>query len=217
MYFLIDYENVNYAGLEGTEFLEKSDTVSFFYSDVSDKIVAYRMQDIERSGCNLEICKLKNIRKNALDFYIASKVGEIFAVDRNAKVAIVSADNDYKSVLDYWKPRLKEHNQLVRCKTLARAINNIYDECTRKKLVEERMSVLDLQTEFAKYEERKRIVNGISDLFSGTDYEEFILDIVDMVIASDRPKVLYLNSLKSFGKKTGTEVYRKIKNGAIDF
>ena len=23
MYFLIDYENVNYAGLEGTEFLEK--------------------------------------------------------------------------------------------------------------------------------------------------------------------------------------------------
>ncbi len=27
MYFLIDYENVK----EGTEFLEKSDTVSFFY------------------------------------------------------------------------------------------------------------------------------------------------------------------------------------------
>ena len=30
MYFLIDYENVNYAGLEGTEFLEKDDTVSIF-------------------------------------------------------------------------------------------------------------------------------------------------------------------------------------------
>lgn len=30
MYFLIDYENVNYAGLEGTEFLEKGDTISFF-------------------------------------------------------------------------------------------------------------------------------------------------------------------------------------------
>ena len=31
MYFLIDYENVNYAGLEGTEYLEKGDTVIFFY------------------------------------------------------------------------------------------------------------------------------------------------------------------------------------------
>ena len=63
MYFLIDYENVNYAELEGTEFLEKGDTVSIFFSGVSDKIVAYRMQDIERSGCNLEICKLQNVRK----------------------------------------------------------------------------------------------------------------------------------------------------------
>lgn len=59
MYFLIDYENVNYAGLEGTEFLEKGDTVSIFFSDVSDKIVAYRMRDIEMSGCNFEICKLQ--------------------------------------------------------------------------------------------------------------------------------------------------------------
>ena len=55
---LIDYENVNYAGLEGTEFLEKGDTVSFFYSDKCDKIISYRMKDIEKSGCNFEICKL---------------------------------------------------------------------------------------------------------------------------------------------------------------
>ncbi len=86
----------------------------------------------------------------------------------------------------------------------------------KKKLVNERMSILDLQAEFIKYEERKRIVTGISDLFSGTDYEEFILQIVDMVIVSDRPKVLYLNSLKSFGREAGTKVYRKIKSGIIN-
>lgn len=65
---------------------------------------------------------------------------------------------------------------------------------------------------FAKYEERKRIVTGITDMFSGTDYEHLIFQIVDMVIASDRPKILYLNSLKSFGRKTGVEIYRKIKD-----
>lgn len=216
MYFLVDYENVNYAGLEGTEFLEKGDTVSIFFSNVSDKIVAYRMKDIERSGCNFEICKLQNVRKNALDFYIASKVGEIFAVDKDAKIAIVSADKDYRAVLDYWKPRLLRHNQLVRCKTLAKAISFISGESIRKKLVNERMTILDLQTEFAKYEERKRIVTGIKELFAGTDYENLIFQIVDMVILSDRPKVLYLNSLKSFGRKTGTEVYRKIKECAIN-
>lgn len=62
-YFLIDYENVNYARLEGTEFLERSDMITFFFSKGSEKIVGYHMMDIEKSGCAFEICKLKNTRK----------------------------------------------------------------------------------------------------------------------------------------------------------
>ena len=211
MYFLIDYENVNYAGLEGTEFLQKEDTVCIFFSNVSDKIVAYRMKDIEMSGCKLEICKLKNARKNALDFYIASKVGEIFATDRNAKIAIVSADNGFASVLDYWQARLTVHNQLVRSRTIAKAISFVCGENVRKKLVDERLSVLDLQTEFAKYEERNRIVNTLEDILGDTEYERYIPSIANMLVANNKPKVLYLNSLKSFGKKDGTVVYRMIR------
>ena len=216
MYFLIDYENVNYAGLEGTEFLEKRDKVSIFFSAGSDKIVAHRMKDIEMSGCDFEICKLQNVRKNALDFYIASKVGEIYAVDKYAKVAIISADKGYRSVMDYWQPRLSETRQLVCCKSLAKAISHVNGEGVRKLLVHERMAILDLQTEYGKYEERKRIVDQITNLFSGTEYEDLILQIVDMIFSSDRPKVLYLNSLKAFGRKTGIEVYRKIKGCAVN-
>jgi len=210
MYFLIDYENVNYAGLEGTEFLEKEDTVVFFFSNSSSKIVSYRIGDIEQSGCKLEICKLKNTGKNALDFYIATKVGEIFAVDHDARIAIVSADKDYQAVMDYWKPRLVG-NQLVRCKTIAKAISCVNGESLRKSIVNEKMKLLDLQNEFAKHEERNRIAAQVTNLFSGTDYAEYVSQIIDIVIVSAGPKLLYLNSLKSFGRKTGTEVYRKIK------
>ena len=140
---------------------------------------------------------------------------QIFAVDKDAKIAIVSADKDYRSVLDYWTPRLSVPNQLVRCKTLAKAISHVNGEGARKTLVNERMKILDLQTEYGRYEERKRIVNEITVLFAGTDYEALISQIVDMVISTDKPKILYLTSLKSFGKKDGTEVYRQIKNSAI--
>ena len=215
MYFLIDYENVNYAGLEGTEFLEKGDTVSFFYSDKCDKIISYRMKDIEKSGCTFEICKLRNVRKNGLDFYIASKVGEIFAMDRNAKIAIVSADNGFQAVLDYWRPRLKVQNQLVKSKSIAKSLICVNGEGARKLLVNENMGVLELQTVYAKYEERNRIVAGVTDLFMGTDYEPLISQIADIVISSNKPKILYLTSLKSFGRRQGIEVYRKIKNFAI--
>ena len=215
MYFLIDYENVNYAGLEGTEFLEKGDTISFFYSNVCDKIVSYRMKDIEKSGCEFEICKLKTVRKNGLDFYIASKVGEIFAANPDAKIAIISADNGFQAVLDYWRPRLRKQNQLVRRKTIAKALICVNGEEVRKKLVTENMEILELQTMFAKYEERKRIVAGITNIFADTEYESLISQIVDVVIASEKPRILYLTSLKSFGKKNGTEVYRKIKDAEI--
>ncbi len=215
MYFLIDYENVNYAGLEGTEFLEKDDTVIFFYSDKCDKIVSHRVKDIEKSGCAFEICKLKKARKNGLDFYIASKVGEIFAMDRDAKIGIISGDNGFQAVLDYWRPRLSVQNQLVKCKTLARALICVNGEGIRKKLVNENLGVLELQTVFAKQEERKRILNGITDLFTGTEYETLISEIANMVILAEKPKILYLTSLKTFGRKDGTEVYRKIKDSAI--
>lgn len=216
MIFLVDYENVHYTGLEGTEFLEKDDKVIFFFSETCKKIVSYRMDDIEASCCDFEICKLEAPRKNAMDFYIASKVGEILAIDPKSKVAIISADNGYQSVLDYWKSRLSDSNQLIFAKTITKAIKAICGEGARKKIVNEKTKVLDLQTEYEKYTERKRIVTGITDLFSGTDCENCISQIVDMVIASDKPKVLYLNSLKSFGRKTGMEVYRKIKDHAVN-
>ena len=33
-----------------------------------------------------------------------------------------------------------------------------------------------------------------------------------MIISSDKPRLLYLTSLKSFDREKGIEVYRKIKN-----
>lgn len=215
MYFLIDYENVNYAGLEGTEFLEKGDTMSFFYSSKSDKIIAYRMKDIEKSGCSFEICKLKAVGKNGLDFYIASKVGEIFATNHDAKIAIISADSGFQAVLDYWRPRLTVPNQLVKCKTIAKALTCANGEGARKRLVNENMGALDLQGEFVKYEERRRIVTGITNLFAGTEHEVLIPRIVDIVISSDKPRVLYLASLKTFGRRSGVEVYRRIKDSSV--
>lgn len=215
MHFLIDYENVSYAGLEGTELLESTDRVSFFFGNTCSKIINYRMNDIEKSGCGFEICKLKNARKNALDFYIASKVGEIFAVDKEAKVAIISADKGFQSVIDYWKPRLPVANQLIRTTSIAKAIQCINGEGIRKKIVNDRMMILELQEEYIKYEERRKIVKSISDVLANTEYEHLIPQVADIVKRAGSRRVLYLNSLKFFGKKTGTDVYRYIKNAIV--
>ena len=77
MHFLIDYENVHSAGLTGAELLTDQDTVVLFYSDSNDKVEQGAMNRIIQSGCKIELRKLKTKGKNALDFYIATYVGEL--------------------------------------------------------------------------------------------------------------------------------------------
>ena len=159
--------------------------------------------------------QIEKHKKKWIGLYIASKVGEIFTMDHNAKIAIISADNGFQAVLDYWRPRLSVQNQLVKSKSIAKSLVCVSGESARKLLVNESMETFKLQEVYAKYEERNRMVIGITDLFAGTDYETLIFQIVDIVILSNQPKIMYLNFLKRFGRKNGTEVYRKIKNSDI--
>lgn len=76
MYFLIDFENVKSSGLRGTDYLEEADFLTIFYSDTVHNCERRYLHEIEKSGCEFDICKLKQVGKNGLDFYIASRIGE---------------------------------------------------------------------------------------------------------------------------------------------
>ena len=77
MLFLIDYENVGRAGMRGCEYLDVQDHVVLFYSEGKKNAERRSLDQITSSGCVFEICKLYRMGKNALDFYIASKLGEM--------------------------------------------------------------------------------------------------------------------------------------------
>ncbi len=68
MYFLIDYENVRNTGMRGTEHLLPTDDVMVFYSEDAPSMEKRYLDDIQKSGCGFEVCKLLRKRKNGLDF-----------------------------------------------------------------------------------------------------------------------------------------------------
>ena len=51
MIFLIDYENVNNAGMRGTQYLEPSDTLIIFFSKNAHNMEKHFLLDIQNSGC----------------------------------------------------------------------------------------------------------------------------------------------------------------------
>lgn len=212
MYFLIDFENVHNTGLEGLEYLTKDDTVNIFYSTVCEKIKRCRLAQILDSGCNWEINKLAHTGKNALDFYIATSIGEIFASEPNACVGIVSNDKGFRAVKDYWKVRLAPQNRLVQGNNVSICMSNGYDLSGRSEMVKEDIDVVSIEDEYAKFLERKRVENTINDCFVGTVHERLIPEIMKIISNEASPKAKYIATIKSFGKKEGLEVYRIIRN-----
>ena len=102
MVVLVDYENTLEKGLHGIELLKETDTLILFYSDNCNRIESLQLQKVMDTGCKLNICKLINKGNNALDFYIAVRVGEIISCEQNTEpVAIVSKDRGFNAILDY--------------------------------------------------------------------------------------------------------------------
>ena len=58
MYFLVDFENVRSGGLRGVDYLEETDYLTIFLSNAAHSCENRYLEDIERSGCHFDTCKL---------------------------------------------------------------------------------------------------------------------------------------------------------------
>lgn len=78
MWYMIDYENVHEDGLYGIEMLKKDDRIFVFYN-MGDKenVENGKLREAAEKGISIQSVVLYKRGKNALDFYIASKIGEL--------------------------------------------------------------------------------------------------------------------------------------------
>ena len=211
MYFLVDFENVRSGGLRGVDYLEESDYLTIFFSNAAHSCESRYLEDIERSGCHFDTCKLKNTGKNGLDFYIASRVGEFYGTGHKERVAIISKDQGYKAVRDYWDVRLPSNNKIIISPSIERSLIATNDNSNRVKRLKEKLTGVDIDVFQARYEERMRLQEILRQIFGGTDYASKMPEIQNMMETAKTPKVVYLDSLHRFGKRQRLEIYRRIK------
>ena len=212
MYFLIDHENVSNNGYKGSEFLLPEDTVEIFYSNSSRNIMSGLFKDMEQARCNIKICKLYQTRKNALDFYITSRLGELVGNGFDGNIAIVSGDQGFKSVQEYWANVNLNKKKVYLVPTIADAIVCAGEVNARTKILRERMKSISIENEYAKYEEKNRIRKILMEKFQDTNLFDKVDQIEKVFENSSSKKIVYLDSLKRFGKREGLFVYQCIKD-----
>lgn len=211
MYFLIDYENVRNSGMRGSEHLLPSDHVIVFYSGSAPQMEMRHLDNIKNSGCGFEVCKLLTKRKNGLDFYIATKVGELFGAERCKNAVLISNDSGFQAIRDYWQDRSGTKHRVALSESIEHGIITAGENSERARLIRAQRKSMDIGQFYAAYQENLRIRQMLQEAFEGTEYSGRLQEIQDVLQAGTSPKVIYLDSLRRFGRKDGQEIYRRLK------
>ncbi len=212
MLFLIDYENVSKAGMRGSSYLESGDHIIIFYSEARKHAERRILEDISSSGCVFEVCKLCKTGKNALDFYIASRLGELIGGGYDGVSVIVSNDSGFQAVRDYWTKKSVHKNRVYLSSCIEDGIVSGNEDNERTRELKHLRENLAIGNFHAAYTEKMRMKKVLEELFAGTQYENMTAEIQNLIEGRNKtPKVIYLSSLKLFGRKNGLEIYNKIK------
>ncbi len=113
--FLVDYENVKSAGLNGITGLTEEDVVCFFYSENAETMTFGLHRRLTETKANVQYQKVEVGVKNALDFQLSSYLGYVIYQNQAAGLGnvvyyIVTNDHGFSCLKTYWKKRNIEVN-----------------------------------------------------------------------------------------------------------
>lgn len=104
-YFLVDYENVNVAGMNGLKNLNEEDTLIIFYSENASTMTFGLHRRLTETKAIIEYHNVNVGTKNALDFQLSSHLGYLIGIcpePQNEHFYIVSKDNGFQVLQQYW-------------------------------------------------------------------------------------------------------------------
>ena len=158
--FLVDTENVGWAGLTGASKLDKTDIIYILLGKgVNSRAVKGDIVvDLLKSKAQYVIEETKHEGKNYLDFQLSLIVGRLLERHEDAEFIIISKDQGYKAVTDYLEKNNRKGN-------IAQTISEYLNPKPKPKPQKKQLSMDDYKNELAKIisndfpDKKKMIVN----------------------------------------------------------
>lgn len=158
MFYLVDFENVSNMGLNGLENLTEEDTVIIFYSKNANKLSINNHIKLEASKAKKEYVEAKLGTKNALDFQLATYLGALITHNDNDYYAIISKDEGYRAILEFWGERKVIINMYV---DLNKTVPHQLEDQVSKLLVGHADKVTVTANIISKYKTKQGINNAL--------------------------------------------------------
>jgi len=215
--FFIDFENVHSEGMTGVDHLTEADEVVIFYSSNADSITFDILHKLMFCKSKLSYYKIKRGGKNALDFQLSCYLGFRIKKDPEAEFYIISKDNGYDFIMDFWEqgycgvaPVIRRFNNI---RTLLQ-----WQEAQRK----QKAQALKAAEKLAATPPPAVADTGVGAISNRPNEPEPAVFVpsaeqaeiaAELMSAAKKSHELYLNMVKRFGQKKGRELYSYYKTG----
>jgi hypothetical protein len=201
--FFIDFENVHSEGMTGVDHLTEADEVVIFYSNNADSITFDILHKLMFCKSKLSYYKIKRGGKNALDFQLSCYLGFRINKDPTAEFYIISKDNGYDFIMDFWEQGYCGVEPLIR------RFNNIrtllqWQEAQRKQKAQATKALEKLASADAPAKTKEAPPAEPAGFVPSAEQAEIA---AELMTAAAKTHELYLNMVKRFGQKKGREVY----------
>ena len=124
MVFLIDYENVTSAGIEGIDKLSEQDSVYIFYTAAQQSISFDMHRAILDAKCKISYFSVANGGKNALDFQLASFIGYLVGLSEDKSIYVVSGDKGFQFIWKFWERQGVEGLSIFTVQSILKALKH---------------------------------------------------------------------------------------------
>ncbi len=103
MVYLVDFENVNSAGISGIQKLNKDDKVYIFYTVNASSLSFAAHLNLLSSPAEIIYYNVASGGKNALDFQLSSFLGYLISKGDDKNFCIISNDRGFEYVKGFWE------------------------------------------------------------------------------------------------------------------
>lgn len=156
--YLVDFENVGVGGMDGVEKLSDRDRVVIFYGKQAAAVPFERHIEIASSRAEVRYIKVDKTGKNFLDFQLSSYCGYLIGSTSEKEFIIVSRDNGFSSMEDFWHGKEMSGKKISMKRRPAIAVSGEELENVREIIVDkgERLAVSSEEDIQEKKEGEKR-------------------------------------------------------------
>lgn len=119
--YLIDYENVHTAGLEGVDKLAHYDEVHIMTSENAPTMQLSTLPALLSSPAKIDVEILKVGHANALDFKLLTKL--FLHINKRRKYFIVSKDGGFREAIDYAKTQ--GYRNIIMCHSIEETLGDV--------------------------------------------------------------------------------------------